>query len=49
MNTVKEHCDRCGRSTEHMMIDIKDGKESWMTAHLRCIECGTEKDVDINS
>lgn len=49
MEIVKEYCESCGRNTDHIVLDINDGVDSWMVAHVKCSECNNEKNVNINS
>ena len=49
MGTVVEYCEKCGRNTDHMILEISDGVDSWVIAIVKCGDCGKEKTININS
>lgn len=49
MERVYAFCEKCGRETEHEVVEFNEPSDCWISITARCSECGKVQEINIYS
>lgn len=47
MDNMNIYCNTCKKEVNHVVVEVKEGEESWITIKVKCSECGKEHTINL--
>jgi ribosomal protein L44E len=47
MDNMNIYCNTCKKEVNHVVVEVKEGEESWISIKVKCSECGKEHTINL--